>query len=169
MTLLSLSIPQAGLPNSTEDPKIASDLSAIMTWANGGIDATNLAPGSGIIVAPSAWTAPTPITNVTLSLGAAGRVEGNADVVRLRGVLINQTGGAIAAGATWATLASTLRPPSDVILAGVLIQPGTPTTYQAAAIGIAASTGAIVYFYSATGPGIGNNAVLVLEGLTYTK
>lgn len=42
MGQISLSIPQVGLSDQTEDPKVANDLTIIQTWANGNIDATNL-------------------------------------------------------------------------------------------------------------------------------
>lgn len=43
MSLLSLVLPIAGQADSTEDVKVTSALTAIQTWANGNVDATNLA------------------------------------------------------------------------------------------------------------------------------
>jgi hypothetical protein len=38
-----------GQPNSTEDPKIASDFATIQTWANGNVDDSNLgSPNNGV-------------------------------------------------------------------------------------------------------------------------
>lgn len=42
MGQISLQIPQSGQPNSSEDPKVATDLTTIQTWANGNIDSTNV-------------------------------------------------------------------------------------------------------------------------------
>lgn len=42
MSFLSFTVPQVGQPDKTEDPKIANALTAILAWANGEIDATNL-------------------------------------------------------------------------------------------------------------------------------
>ena len=42
MGQISLQIPQVGQPDSTEDPKVASDLTTIQTVINGNLDATNL-------------------------------------------------------------------------------------------------------------------------------
>lgn len=41
MSTLSLTLPTIGQPDSTEDPKINDAFTAIETWANGNIDATN--------------------------------------------------------------------------------------------------------------------------------
>jgi microcystin-dependent protein len=46
MGLLSLVLPVVGLADKTEDVKISNALAAIQSWANGGIDATNLANGA---------------------------------------------------------------------------------------------------------------------------
>lgn len=43
MGTISLSVPQTGQPNSTEDPKIATDFTTLQTWANGNIDGSNVA------------------------------------------------------------------------------------------------------------------------------
>jgi hypothetical protein len=48
MGQIALQVPVSGLPNSTEDPRIVSDFTAIQTLLNGGIDATNIAPGAAI-------------------------------------------------------------------------------------------------------------------------
>lgn len=58
MSLLNLQIPVSGQPNSTEDPKIASDLSAIQGVINGGIDASNITAASlvGSLIAASTIT-----------------------------------------------------------------------------------------------------------------
>src|ERR1700756_5006204 len=42
MGSISLSIPQNGQPNLTEDPKVASDLTVIQTVVNGNLDASNI-------------------------------------------------------------------------------------------------------------------------------
>ncbi len=42
MGLLSLILPIVGQPDKTEDVKIPNALAAIQSWANGGIDATNI-------------------------------------------------------------------------------------------------------------------------------
>lgn len=69
MTTLSLVLPVIGQPDSTEDPKLNTALTAIQTWANGNIDATNLASAIA-----GAWTVFTPTwkaggTAVTLGNG----------------------------------------------------------------------------------------------------
>jgi hypothetical protein len=46
MGTISLSIPQSGVVNSSEDPKVASDLMTLQTLVNGNLDASNLAPGA---------------------------------------------------------------------------------------------------------------------------
>lgn len=46
MSQINLNIPVSGQPNSTEDPKVASDLTAIQGVINGGIDASNITDGS---------------------------------------------------------------------------------------------------------------------------
>lgn len=43
MGTISLSIPQTGQPNSTEDPKIASDFTTLQTVINGNLDGSNVA------------------------------------------------------------------------------------------------------------------------------
>lgn len=49
MGQISLQIPQSGQPNSTEDPKVATDLSTIQTVINGNLDDTNMAsPNNGV-------------------------------------------------------------------------------------------------------------------------
>ena len=42
MGSISYNIPQSGAPNSTEDPKVATALQTLLTWANGNLDAVNL-------------------------------------------------------------------------------------------------------------------------------
>lgn len=42
MSLLSIVLPTIGQPDSTEDPKIVNAYTAISTWANGNIDASNM-------------------------------------------------------------------------------------------------------------------------------
>lgn len=44
MSNLTLDIPQIGALNSSEDPKIATSLTTIQTWAGGQIDGANLDP-----------------------------------------------------------------------------------------------------------------------------
>lgn len=46
MTSLSLVLPEIGVPDLTEDPKIVTAFSTIQVWANGNIDSTNLKAGS---------------------------------------------------------------------------------------------------------------------------
>ena len=48
MGTISLSIPVAGQPNSSEDAKIASDLTAIQTLLNGNLDTNNLSSSANI-------------------------------------------------------------------------------------------------------------------------
>ena len=48
MTDISLSIPQLGQPDSTEDVKVADNFTLIQAAINGGLDFTNLAANSGI-------------------------------------------------------------------------------------------------------------------------
>jgi hypothetical protein len=50
MGQIALQIPVTNNPNSTEDPKVASNFSTIQTWANGNVDLTNLAPGVGRLI-----------------------------------------------------------------------------------------------------------------------
>lgn len=45
MTSLSLILPEIGVPDVTEDPKIVTAFSTIQTWANGNIDSANLKAG----------------------------------------------------------------------------------------------------------------------------
>lgn len=55
MTLLSLLLPVAGQQFSTEAAKVANDLTAIQTWANGLVDATNMTGASMTAYTPT-WT-----------------------------------------------------------------------------------------------------------------
>jgi len=65
MSLLSLVLPVLNQPDATEDVKVNNAFTAIQTWANGNIDASNMAPGltipSGMIApfggtsAPAGW------------------------------------------------------------------------------------------------------------------
>lgn len=48
MGTINLQIPQLNFPNSSEDPKIASDLTTIQTVINGGLDHNNLNASAGI-------------------------------------------------------------------------------------------------------------------------
>lgn len=48
MGTISLQVPVSGQPNSTEDPKIASDMTTIQTVINGNIDTNNVSPTAGI-------------------------------------------------------------------------------------------------------------------------
>jgi hypothetical protein len=48
MTKLSITKPEIGKPDSTEDVKLVNALTAIEAWANGEIDTTNLAAAAGI-------------------------------------------------------------------------------------------------------------------------
>jgi hypothetical protein len=48
MGQISLSLPISNQPNSTEDPKIASDFTIIQTWANGNVDTSNISPTAAI-------------------------------------------------------------------------------------------------------------------------
>lgn len=61
MSVLSLILPTIGQPDSTEDPKINTALTAIQTWANGNIDLTNMtsAANSAILQASTNVTTPT--------------------------------------------------------------------------------------------------------------
>lgn len=74
MGIISLSIPQVGLPNSTEDPKIASDFNTIMTWANGNVDLTNLSASVAAMVTQSqqSITGSASITNGTFAIEFSG-------------------------------------------------------------------------------------------------
>ena len=68
MGSITLSIPTVGQPNSTEDPKIATDLTTIETLVNGNIDSTNLSSTAAIAqtqLAVSAWSTLTQIGNDT--------------------------------------------------------------------------------------------------------
>jgi hypothetical protein len=51
MGQISLSIPQVGQPDSTEEPKIANDLTLIENAINGNLDTNNLAAAAGIVKA----------------------------------------------------------------------------------------------------------------------
>lgn len=51
MGQISLSIPQVGQSEATEEPKIASDLTILQTLVNGNIDTNNLSPTAGITAA----------------------------------------------------------------------------------------------------------------------
>lgn len=42
MSQIALSIPQVGLSDQTEDPKVANDFTILQTWANGNVDGSNL-------------------------------------------------------------------------------------------------------------------------------
>lgn len=73
MTQLTLSIPQTGLPNLTEDPKVANDLIQIQNVVNGNLDTGNFASGlQGLIVADGVAQLVTmrKITGTSASLGA---------------------------------------------------------------------------------------------------
>lgn len=46
MSVLNLILPTVGQPDSTEDPKINTALTAVQAWANGNIDSSNLSLGT---------------------------------------------------------------------------------------------------------------------------
>lgn len=75
MGIITLSIPQTGLPNSTEDVKIANDFTAVQTVINGNIDTANLSSAvAAVISGVFAMTrghsnAPTGTTTITHGLG----------------------------------------------------------------------------------------------------
>src|ERR1700739_1521098 len=61
MSLLSFLLPQLGVSDKSEDPKIANAFTAILAWANGGIDEENLTTAYAAFVAqlvPSGLIAP---------------------------------------------------------------------------------------------------------------
>jgi len=51
MGTISLSIPQTGQPDATEEPKITNDLTLIQTLLNGRLDTNNFDPAAGITAA----------------------------------------------------------------------------------------------------------------------
>lgn len=57
MGTISLQIPQSGQPNSSEDPKVASDLTLLQTLLNGNVDTNNLSASAGIVSSQLATTA----------------------------------------------------------------------------------------------------------------
>jgi hypothetical protein len=54
MSLLSLVLPTIGQPDSTEDPKVNNAFAAIVNWANGSIDQSNISSAKGL--SPLHWT-----------------------------------------------------------------------------------------------------------------
>lgn len=65
MGTITYSIPINGQPNSTEDPKIATALTTLLSFANGGIDKGNLAANSGIMKLAS-------LSNRVIAFGVIG-------------------------------------------------------------------------------------------------
>ena len=51
MTTLTISVPQVGLADTTEDVKVATNFTNLGTWANGNIDTNNIASAAGITTA----------------------------------------------------------------------------------------------------------------------
>ena len=90
MGLISINIPQAGQPNSTEDPKIASALTSIAATINGGIDDANVTDAAltdGSLASPnnSVWR---PVTRAQADFGNglaansyAARLDGSVEVL----------------------------------------------------------------------------------------
>lgn len=60
MGLITLQIPQSGLDNATEDPKVATDLTTIGNLVNGNIDLANLSAALQGLVPAATWTTYTP-------------------------------------------------------------------------------------------------------------
>ena len=114
MGTISLQIPQANLPNSTEDAKVASDLTTLQTLVNGNIDHNNINASAGILfsqIQNSSWIALSLTTNVGVAAGyytPSSRLQG--DTVQLKGTLVNNTGSSFPSGGDIALLDSTCRP-----------------------------------------------------------
>ena len=78
MGQIFLQIPQVGLSDSTEDPKVASDLTSIQNVINGNLDASNLATGVALLLQTTgtsrkvafgqgslSWSGSSPLSNTT--------------------------------------------------------------------------------------------------------
>ncbi len=70
MTTLSLTLPVAGQPSSSEDPKVTTALQAIQSWGNGSIDAGNVTAGS-----LTAATLDSTTVNAIAGINASGTVR----------------------------------------------------------------------------------------------
>lgn len=166
MGFLSLSIPQAGLFNSTEDPKIASDFSAIQTVVNGGLDATNLSLSAGILntqLLMPAWSNLTLNTSITTVAGAyvpQARIFG--DMIQLCGVMQNTS--SEATGYQWATVPGSMFPAQQVQL---------PLAINTAAGGyfglMTITSGGVLAVTITSGLSVASNSTVGLDGLWYRK
>lgn len=162
MGTISLSIPQTGQPNSTEDPKIATDFTTIQTWANGNIDVSNLSSAAQTTLLGGSWQSLTLGTNIG-AFGAGtfspqARLEN--DIVRLRGQATNTV--SKASGFLWATLPVGLRPSSQVDLCVMVA--ANPILVCDLTI---ATNGQMTVGVSGSGT-VGSNSILLLDGLTFT-
>lgn len=158
MGTISYSIPQSGLPNASEDPKVASALTALLTLVNGNIDVANLNPTAAILAAGT-WAPLTLATNVIALAGGyvpSARLEG--DIVRLKGQLQNTTGGLLLANSTWATLPAGKRPSATVIVACNV------STVNSSPLASIATSGVLTLLATAAP----NNQYISLDGITFT-
>lgn len=94
MTLLSFSLPELGVSDKTEDPKIANAFTQILAWANGEVDATNLAAGAVTTAktTANAWVKATLEHSYTHPEGQepAYRLSLDGSMVELKGTLRRQ-------------------------------------------------------------------------------
>lgn len=87
MSLLSLVLPTIGQPDSTEDPKLNTALTAIQTWANGNIDpVNNFASAYALLYGgDSGWLTPTLGNSWTALSGYVPQYRKIGNTVMLRG------------------------------------------------------------------------------------
>jgi len=72
MGTISLSIPQAGQPDSTEEPKIVNDLTLLQTLLNGNLDTNNLHPSRAGITLAQLGTAVQALVSIDASASVVG-------------------------------------------------------------------------------------------------
>lgn len=167
MGLIALTLPTAGATlNNVADPELVTALTTVQTVINGNLDTTNLAPAAGITaaqIASGAWTALTLAGSVGTGVGAytpSARIEPGGSV-RLKGVMLNNTGGTINAGVTWATIPASpagMRPANTL----TLVAQSSPGATNVVTITIT-TAGVITCSIN-----VANGSAVTLDGITFT-
>jgi hypothetical protein len=134
---ISLSIPQAGQPDSIEEPKIANDLTIIQNWANGGIDTNNLHPTRAGITA----------AQLASAIADASGINDGTTVRRGKSIIATEE---TRTNTAYGTLPTPDRVQSVVLPTDGLLR----ISYQALWRNSVASTGLAAVFVGATQPSV---------------
>jgi hypothetical protein len=131
MSLLTITPPIVGQPDSTEDVKIVNALSAISTWANGNIDATNFTAAAVQAAAMNqSGQVVKGVTNIATSESRTNTAYGTLTTPGQVGNIVLANNGLLLVGyhATWQASASNAAKVAIFLGANQVQQVGSPPT-----------------------------------------